>query len=193
MPLSPPEDLALASKLALWLAAGLPVALAMETWSRVLHGRVWHGPLYGIHASHHPPAGAPRGRFEANDALSVTHAPIAIAAILYGCVGPFGALREALFGLGLGMTLFGLAYIVVHDGLIHGRLPVGFLMRWRFFRRVRAAHEVHHERGAEPYGLFRGPAELKALRDRRASATYRTSTIEKSSTHRSTPGSGPST
>ena len=149
-------------KVALWLAAGLPVALAMESWSRVLHRRVWHRRLWRLHASHHDTR---TGRFEINDVLSVTHAPIAMAGILYGCLGPVGPVRELAFGAGLGMTLFGVAYVLVHDGLVHGRLPARFLMRWRFFRRVRAAHEVHHRHGGAPYGLFRGPAELKAARE----------------------------
>ncbi len=148
-------------KLALWLCIGVPVALLMETWSRVLHGRVWHGPLWSLHRSHHTPQ---PGRFEVNDVLSVSHAPPALAAILYGCVGPEGPVRELLFGAGLGMTAFGLAYITIHDGLIHGRFPVQRLLRFRYFRRIRAAHLVHHERDAVPYGLFRGPAELRAAR-----------------------------
>lgn len=149
-------------KLAVWLATGIPVAMAMEAWSRVLHGRLWHRSLWPVHASHHEKR---KGRFEVNDLLSATHAPLAIAGILYGCLGPTGVLREVAFGIGLGMTAFGFAYMVVHDGLVHGRLPVRFLMRWRYFRRIRAAHEVHHRHGGVPYGLFRGPAELKAARE----------------------------
>jgi len=160
-----PADLPVLAKLSIWLAAGVPTAVAMEYWSRLLHGQVWHRWLWVMHASHHRPH-APGQRYEVNDLLSFTHAPIAIAAILYGCLGPVGPLREALFGFGLGMTLFGLSYIVVHDGLVHGRLPAAFLLRFRFFRRVRAAHEVHHRHGGVPYGLFRGPEELKAARRR---------------------------
>lgn len=146
------------SKVLVWLAVGLPVAALMEPWAAMLHGRVWHGLLWRVHGSHHRPR---RGRMEANDALSILHAPIAIALILYGCQGPAGLGREAAFGAGLGMTLFGLAYILVHDGLVHGRLPVAGLTRLRFFDRVRRAHLAHHRRDhAGPYGLFLGPAEL---------------------------------
>lgn len=161
------------TKVLVWLAVGLPVALAMEPWAALLHGRVWHGLLWRIHGSHHAPR---RGRFEANDALSILHAPIAIALILWGCLGPEGLLREAAFGAGLGMTLFGLAYVLVHDGLVHGRLPVGWLASRPAFDRIRRAHLAHHRREhGGPYGLFLGPVELarEVAARRRARAPQR--------------------
>ncbi len=145
-------------KALIWLAVGLPVAFAMELWAALLHGRVWHGLLWSLHRSHHAPRA---GRFEANDALSFTHAPAAVALILYGCLGAPGPWREAAFGAGLGMTLFGLAYALIHDGLVHERLPASWFMRFRYLRRVRGAHIVHHRTGGAPYGLFLGPWALR--------------------------------
>ena len=139
-----------------WAPVAVAVAAAMDGWAALLHRAVWHGPLWFLHRSHHRPR---RGRFEANDALSVTHAPAALALILYGCAGPAGTLREVAFGAGAGMTAFGLAYLLVHDGLVHGRLPVRFLLRVGALRAVVRAHERHHAEGpgAAPYGLFFGP------------------------------------
>jgi beta-carotene 3-hydroxylase len=147
------------TKVAIWLLVGVPLALAMEPWAAFLHGRVWHSWGWFWHRSHHEPK---TGYFEANDLFAVLHALPAIGLILYGCVGPVGVVREVCFGVGLGLTAFGWSYAIVHDGLVHGRLPVQFLLRLRYFRRIVAAHRVHHERGAEPYGLFRGPQELAA-------------------------------
>lgn len=143
---------------AIWICVGLPVALLMEPWAAVLHGAIWHGVLYPVHRSHHRRR---VGRFEANDALSVLHAPIAIALILYGCVATPSIGREIAFGVGLGMTAFGLAYLLVHDGLVHGRVPASFLARSAYLRRVRDAHLVHHQRARGPYGLFFGPWEMR--------------------------------
>lgn len=142
------------TSIAIWTVTALATATAMEGWAALLHGRVWHGLLWFMHRSHHRRR---RGRWERNDALSVLHAPIAVALILYGCVAAPGALRDVAFGVGIGMTLFGLAYVVVHDGLVHGRLPVAWLARLSYFARVREAHLVHHRTGAAPYGLFLGP------------------------------------
>jgi beta-carotene 3-hydroxylase len=62
------------------------------------------------------------------------------------------------------MTLFGLSYLLVHDGLVHERLPMQFLLRWRYFRRLRGAHLHHHRFHGVPYGLFLGPEELSAAK-----------------------------
>jgi beta-carotene 3-hydroxylase len=156
---------------AVWFPTAIVVAIAMDFWSAWLHGRVWHGRLWRVHRSHHRPR---RGRFEANDALSALHAPIAVVLVLYGCRAAAGVNREMAFGAGVGMTLFGLAYVVVHDGLVHGRLPVGALERVPFLREVARAHRVHHTRGAgaPPFGLFFGPFEL-ARHDRLTRGTTR--------------------
>lgn len=164
------------SHIALWLASGFATAFLMELWAALLHGRVWHGALWFIHRSHHQNESGKRGAksqgLEANDSLSFLHAPVAIALILYGCVGPVGMVRELAFGVGLGMTAFGFAYIIVHDGLAHERLPVQFLGRLRYFARVRAAHMVHHRAGGEaPYGLFLGPWVLRRRKLRQMTAS----------------------
>jgi beta-carotene 3-hydroxylase len=143
------------------------VAVLMDPWAALLHGRLWHGVLWAVHRSHHEPR---TGVFEKNDLFALVHAPVAMALILYGCVGQGGALREVLFGIGVGMTAFAVGYLVVHDGLVHGRLPVAFLLKVKVMRRIVRAHRVHHAgtAGGAPYGLFLGPAELlrrgKALR-----------------------------
>ncbi|MBC7793690.1 MAG: sterol desaturase family protein [Clostridia bacterium] len=166
--------------IAIWLASGLVTAVAMELWAALLHGKIWHGLLWFIHASHHRRRIEPlRERvdgWEANDALSTLHAPIAVALILYGCTGAPSSWRELAFGIGLGMTAFGLAYVIVHDGFAHGRLPGSWLLRalflkWGYMKRVRAAHMVHHNGGGEePYGLFLGPLTIRRVQSRRRSS-----------------------
>ncbi|MGK3967008.1 sterol desaturase family protein [Sorangium sp. So ce118] len=142
---------------AIWIVTALAAFAAMEGWAALLHGKVWHHALWSIHRSHHARR---RGRFERNDALSFLHAPVAVVLILYGCMGAPGFLREAAFGFGLGMTAFGFAYVLVHDGLVHRRLPVSGLARVPYLARVRDAHRVHHSTGGAPYGLFLGPLVL---------------------------------
>lgn len=149
-------------------SVGLLAFALMEPWARLLHGRLWHGVLWGVHASHHEQR---RGRFEKNDVLSGLHAPVAAGLVVVGCQ-LHGAARAALVGAGVGMTLFGLAYVLVHDGLVHKRLPLGFLGHFAFFRAVRRAHLVHHARGGPPYGLFLGPRELERAAPRATRLTH---------------------
>lgn len=160
----------------------LVVAVAMDGWSAWMHGRLWHGPWWRTHKSHHrgprdvAADAKRRGALEFNDIFGVVHACIAAPAMAWGLQQPTQPGHAVVLATSCGMTLFGAAYFVVHDGLVHGRLPVGFLRRWRFFRRVEAAHRVHHRTGGAPYGLFFGPFALRRdARRRRAAACLRRS------------------
>jgi beta-carotene 3-hydroxylase len=148
--------------------------LFLEFEAEYLHRQVWHKRLWFLHQSHHSPK---KGRFEKNDLLSFVHAPIAIFFLFFGILSPNGILSVQLgwlegisLAIGLGMTMFGVGYIAVHDGLVHDRLPFGFLARFTFFDEVRKAHWVHHEWTDEghPFGLFLGP---RTLRKRKEKAT----------------------
>lgn len=144
-----------------WVPVAGLAFLAMEPWSRFAHRDLWHGPLAFLHDSHHQPS----GRFELNDLFAVAHAVPAASLVIYGCIDT-SLVGQVAFGVGAGMTAFGASYAIVHDGLVHGRLPVGFLARIPWLRRVRNAHRAHHLTGGAPYGLFRGPQELRRERDR---------------------------
>ena len=58
----------------------------------------------------------------------------------------FSLQNQCLVTQGLGITVFGMAYMFVHDGLVHRRFPVGPIANVPYFRRVAAAHQVsmHH-------------------------------------------------
>jgi beta-carotene 3-hydroxylase len=154
---------------ALILLVGIGIACFMEVWAAVLHRMFWHGALWKMHRSHHSKKHA---RFEANDILSALHAPIAIVLIVVGC-GMQDRLHDVMLGIGYGMTLFGFSYLVIHDGFIHGRLPVAWLGKLSYFRDVREAHMMHHHHGGErgrapgrdvePYGLFLSPFLLPSV------------------------------
>ncbi len=144
-----------------WAPTAAAVAVAMDGWAALLHRCVWHRRLWRVHVSHHRRRA---GRFEANDVLSASHAPLAFALVILGCVGSPGPARELSFGVGLGMSIFGVAYVLVHDGLAHRRLPVERLLRvpvlGRYLFAVVRAHRRHHRRGGgPPFGLFFGPWE----------------------------------
>lgn len=151
------ESLIDGRSLLIWAVVALPVAVSMEWWARWLHRSVWHGVLWPIHRTHHRPAAQ---GWELNDVFPVLHAPPAMALMVQRHFTDPSLWREVLFGLGLGASLFGVAYVVIHDGFVHGRLPLGFLNRIRWLADVRRAHAEHHRSGSAPFGLFRGAAEL---------------------------------
>jgi beta-carotene 3-hydroxylase len=145
-------------------AVAVAVAAGMDLWAGLLHRFVWHGPLWSVHRTHHAPR---RGRFERNDALSTLHAPIAIVLIVVGSRAPPSYAQDIAVGTGVGMTVFGALYLVLHDGLVHQRLPVRLLARVPWLRAIAEAHSEHHRRGGRgPYGILFGPWELAIHRSR---------------------------
>ncbi|NP_001105865.2 beta-carotene hydroxylase [Zea mays] len=142
-------------------ALSVGAAVGMEFWARWAHRALWHASLWHMHESHHRPR---EGPFELNDVFAIVNAVPAISLLAYGFFHR-GLVPGLCFGAGLGITLFGMAYMFVHDGLVHRRFPVGPIANVPYFRRVAAAHKIHHMDKFEgvPYGLFLGPKELEEV------------------------------
>ncbi len=138
---------------------------AMEPVTAAVHRWVMHGLAARLHRSHHRPRGS---GWEANDWFPVAFAAIVLAGLWAGFnLDGFAALVP----VGIGVTLYGAAYGVVHDVYIHGRLRWFGGRRFAVLDRLAAAHRIHHLYGGAPYGMLVPvvPAELRA----RSTATDR--------------------
>ncbi|CAI9302471.1 unnamed protein product [Lactuca saligna] len=142
-------------------ALSVGAAVGMEYWARWAHEALWHASLWHMHESHHKPR---EGPFELNDVFAIINAVPAIALLNYGFFHK-GIFPGLCFGAGLGITVFGMAYMFVHDGLVHKRFQVGPIANVPYLRRVAAAHQLHHTEkfNGVPYGLFLGPKELEEV------------------------------
>ncbi|KAK7380366.1 hypothetical protein VNO78_32875 [Psophocarpus tetragonolobus] len=142
-------------------ALSVGAAVGMEFWARWAHRALWHASLWNMHESHHRPR---EGPFELNDVFAIINAVPAIALLSYGFFHK-GLVPGLCFGAGLGITVFGMAYMFVHDGLVHKRFPVGPIANVPYFRKVAAAHQLHHSEkfNGVPYGLFLGPKEVEEV------------------------------
>jgi beta-carotene 3-hydroxylase len=144
------------------LALVLGAMFGMEMYARWAHKVLWHDNNAGwvLHKSHHEPR---EGAFEANDVYAIMNAVPAIALCLYGFLRP-DVIGGCCFG-GLGISLFGVSYMFVHDGLVHKRFAVGPLADVPELRRIAIAHQIHHtdKFGGIPYGMFLGPQEIEAV------------------------------
>lgn len=110
----------------------------MEFMSWFTHKYVMHGFLWVLHEDHHVPH---KGIFEKNDAFFLMFAiPSSLLMI-------FGSLQglDFRFFIGLGILLYGIAYFLVHEVLIHQRLPWFKRTNNIYFRAIRKAHKVHHK------------------------------------------------
>lgn len=122
--------------------------LAMEPVTAATHRWVMHGVGEFLHRSHHQRI---VGRFEANDWY-----PVMFAAVVN--VGFFAGFNWDGFGslvpVGVGVTMYGACYALVHDVYIHGRLGWFAGRRVAAFDRLADAHRIHHLYGAAPYGML---------------------------------------
>jgi len=132
--------------------------VAMELVSYASHRWLMHGPGMGWHRSHHLP---PTGRYERNDLFPLCFSVLGFAAFAAATISPaLGSLRW----VGLGMTIYGAAYMFVHEIVIHNRVSVR-LPQLAYLDWLRESHRIHHLFGGEPYGML-APFVPRSLRDR---------------------------
>lgn len=60
------------------------------------------------------------------------------------CVFIVSAPQSALWWIAIGITLYGLLYALVHDVIVHRRLPVKWQPRNAYIKRLIKAHHLHH-------------------------------------------------
>lgn len=129
--------------------------LVMEGITWLTHKYVMHGFLWFLHEDHHQPKY--KGIFEKNDVFFVIFAMPSIALLYFG-VNP--ALNY-LFFIGLGIFLYGLAYFLVHDILIHQRFKLFKNTKSTYLVGLRKGHKVHHKHlgkeNGECFGMLNVP------------------------------------
>lgn len=138
--------------------------VVMEPVTAATHRWVMHGIGEFLHRSHHRRT---ETRFEANDWY-----PVAFAALVnLGFVAGFNWEGfGSLVPVGIGVTAYGFAYGLVHDGYIHRRFGWFGRRRIAVFERLADAHRIHHLYNAAPYGMLL-PVVPVELRTRAAHTT----------------------
>jgi beta-carotene 3-hydroxylase len=118
---------------------------AMEGVAWLTHRFVMHGLLWFLHKDHHQ---VEPGFFEKNDAFFLIFATPGFLLTLYGTFNDF----NAAFFVGLGITIYGFAYFLVHDVFIHQRLPIFKKSNNVYLRAIRKAHKMHHKHLGKEHG-----------------------------------------
>ena len=111
----------------------------MEVVTWLTHKFVMHGFMWYFHEDHHQP-GYPHP-FEKNDFFFVIFAIPSIALFYFGVNGGL----NFLFFIGLGILLYGIAYFLVHDVLIHQRFKWFKKTKNKYLIGLRKAHKRHHK------------------------------------------------
>lgn len=120
--------------------------LAMEAVAWFTHKYIMHGLLWTLHKSHHKRE--TEGFFERNDFFFLIFALPGVAFLYLGMIKDY----SALFWIGLGITLYGMAYFFVHDIFIHQRFKFLRNTDSKYFRAIRRAHKIHHKNLGKEHG-----------------------------------------
>lgn len=136
----------------------------MEAVSWCIHKFVMHGPLWRIHKTHHVHG---KGFFELNDLFSLFFGGIAVFLLVRGLNhdNPYAV------GAGLGISVYGLVYFVLHDMIIHRRIKAFGRVQNSYLQGLAAAHRDHHKSrerdGSVAFGLLWVPVRYFKLKQQK--------------------------
>ena len=116
----------------------LATFLIMEGITWLTHRFVMHGFLWYLHRDHHQPAS---GFFEKNDAFFLIFAIPSWLCIMLGLQNK----NYWVAAIGFGIALYGLAYFIVHEVIIHQRFKWFTRSNNLYIRGIRWAHKMHHK------------------------------------------------
>ncbi|WP_439127393.1 beta-carotene hydroxylase [Polaribacter sp.] len=133
------------------LSITLVTFIIMEGITWAMHKYVMHGFLWYLHEDHHKPN---NHFFEKNDTFFLIFAIPSWLCIMIG-------LEDKIFwlaGIGFGIALYGFAYFMVHDVIIHQRFKWFSRSNNIYVKAIKWAHKMHHkhldkEKG-ESFGLL---------------------------------------
>lgn len=112
--------------------------ILMEGVAWFTHKYIMHGLLWVLHKDHHQKK--PRF-FEKNDAFFLIFATPSILLFFFGAKAEF----NWMFYVGLGILLYGIAYFMIHDVVIHQRFKWFSRSNLKYIKTIRRAHKMHHK------------------------------------------------
>lgn len=113
--------------------------IAMECVAWLAHKYLMHGLLWSLHRDHHKRDDS--GFFEKNDFFFLIFAIPGIICLFVGLDREY----NHLFWVGAGITLYGVAYFLVHDIFIHQRFRLFRNTDSVYLLALRRAHKSHHK------------------------------------------------
>jgi beta-carotene 3-hydroxylase len=131
----------------------------MECFAWFTHKYIMHGLMWNWHESHHVHH---KGWWERNDWFGIIFGIVATALIVIGFESNTWAFLKYI---GFGVTLYGVAYFVFHDIIVHRRVKINFKTTNRYLLRIMHAHYAHHKvharDGAEAFGFLYAPKKYE--------------------------------
>tara|TARA_B110000438_G_C15658806_1_gene582925 strand:+ start:401 stop:841 length:441 start_codon:yes stop_codon:yes gene_type:complete len=112
--------------------------LAMEFVAWFTHKYIMHGMLWNVHLDHHQVD--KNKKLQKNDYFFLIFALPSMAFIILGSINS----NYFLF-IGIGIALYGLAYFIVHEIIIHQRIKIFRNTNSKYIRAIKRAHKIHHK------------------------------------------------
>jgi len=112
--------------------------IIMEFVSWATHKYIMHGFLWFLHKDHH--VINKEKIFQKNDFFFLIFAFPSIILIYIGYEE-----FNINFFIGIGIFFYGLAYFIVHEVIIHRRIPPPNKTNSKYIKAIRKAHKVHHK------------------------------------------------
>ncbi|OYZ02259.1 MAG: beta-carotene hydroxylase [Sphingobacteriia bacterium 28-36-52] len=122
----------------IYVLVTLLVFVVMEGITWLTHRYVMHGFLWYLHEDHHQKG---PGFWEKNDAFFVIFAIPSWLCIMLGSMNQ----NYWVVSIGAGIALYGFAYFLVHEIIIHQRIKLFTRSNNRYIRAIRWAHKMHHK------------------------------------------------
>jgi len=122
----------------IYVFVAIGVFLLMEPITWATHKYVMHGFLWYLHEDHHQKSD---GFFEKNDAFFLIFAIPSWLCIMLGSM----AQNYWSVGIGAGIAMYGFAYFLVHEIIIHQRFKLFTRSNNKYIKAIRWAHKMHHK------------------------------------------------
>ena len=101
-----------------------------------------------------------------NDLFAVVFSIPSVALIYFGYSYESYAILKYF---GIGIFLYGVAYVVFHDIIVHRRIKINFKATSPYLKRIMNAHYVHHKvhtkLGGKAFGFLFAPKEYDIKKD----------------------------
>ncbi|MFZ1749742.1 MAG: fatty acid hydroxylase [Saprospiraceae bacterium] len=139
----------------LYIIIVIVTVLAMEFVAWSAHKYLMHGWLWIWHEDHHKPHYEKAGFFEKNDLFFLV---FAIPSMMCYIVGSLSVDYRWVLFIGIGISIYGLIYFLIHDVYIHQRFKWFRQLDNKYSRAILRAHGAHHAKvykeDGESFGLL---------------------------------------
>ena len=110
----------------------------MELVAWFTHKYIMHGMLWNVHLDHHQVDKSKK--IQKNDYFFLIFALPSMASIILGSIN-----SNYFLYIGIGIALYGFAYFIVHEIIIHQRIKIFRNTNSKYIRAIKRAHKIHHK------------------------------------------------